>query len=178
MSVEGNRAHPRGSAERASGRNDGRVAGEERQLVVFELNGETYGVEIHTVREIIRMQKVTFVPDAPDCVEGVINLRGRVIPVVDLRKRFRMPEVERGADVRILVVDIEGEDIGVIVDAVTEVKRVPEADIQADTSIATTEDSYYIEGIARLEEDLLILLSLPRALGNQAIAIAETAQAA
>lgn len=167
MSVEASRA---GST---------RTGGEQRQLVVFELNSETYGVDIHTVREIIRLQKITFVPDAPDCVEGVINLRGRVIPVVDLRRRFRMPEAERGADARILVVDIEGEDIGVIVDAVTEVKRVPVEDIQADASIATTEDSYYIEGIARIEDDrLLILLSLPRALGNQAMAMAETAQAA
>lgn len=159
MSVETNRANT-----------------EERQLVVFELAGETYGVDIHTVREIIRMQKITFVPDAPDCVEGVINLRGRVIPVVDLRKRFRMPEHERGADVRILVVDIEGEDIGVIVDAVTEVKRIPAEAIQADASIATTEDSYYIEGIARLEESLLILLSLPKALRTQSSAAFEAAQ--
>lgn len=150
---------------------------EERQLVVFELGGETYGIDIHTVREIIRMQKVTFVPDAPDCVEGVINLRGRVIPVVDLRRRFRMPAQERGADVRILVVDIEGEDIGVIVDAVTEVKRIPVDAIQADASIATTEDSYYIEGIARLDESLLILLSLPKALGNQAMAVLESVAA-
>ncbi len=154
------------------------AASGERQLVVFELAEETYGVDIGTVREIIRMQKITFVPDTPDCVEGVINLRGRVIPVVDLRKRFRRPEVERGPDVRILVVDIEGEDIGVIVDAVTEVKRIPVDSIQQDTSIASTEDSYYIEGIARLDEDLLILLSLPGALGNQAMAAAEAIQAA
>ena len=150
------------------------AAVQERQLVVFVLGEETYGVDIHTVREIIRMQKITFVPDAPDCVEGVINLRGRVIPIADLRRRFRMPAIERGPNVRILVVDIDGEDIGVIVDAVTEVKRVAATDIQADSSIATTDDSYYLEGIARVGEDLLILLDLGRALGNQALAAMES----
>ncbi len=82
--------------------------GVERQLVVFDLAGEVYGVSIETVREIIRMQAVTYVPDAPDFVEGVINLRGRVIPVVDVRKRFGLTVTEATAESRVVVVDIGG----------------------------------------------------------------------
>ena len=138
--------------------------GAERQLVVFDLANEVYGINIGTVREIIRMQPVTYVPDAPNFVEGVINLRGRVIPVVDLRKRFGLPVTEATVDSRVLVVDIGGNDIGVIVDAVTEVQRVPESAIEPTAALVTTEDSYYIEGIAKVGEQLLILLDLDRAL--------------
>lgn len=139
--------------------------GTERQLVVFDLANEVYGINIGTVREIIRMQTVTFVPDAPPFVKGVINLRGRVIPVVDLRRRFGLPETEPTPESRVLVVDIAGSDIGVIVDAVTEVQRIPEASIEEASALVTTEDSYYIEGIAKVEDRLLILLDLDRALG-------------
>ena len=125
----------------------GMANGAERQLVVFDLANEVYGISIGTVREIIRMQTVTFVPDAPEFVEGVINLRGRVIPVVDLRKRFGLPVTEPTPESRVLVVDIGGNDIGVIVDAVTQVQRIAEASIEPAAALVTTEDSYYIEGI-------------------------------
>ena len=140
--------------------------GAERQLVVFDLANEVYGINIGTVQEIIRMQTVTYVPDAPDFVEGVINLRGRVIPVVDLRKRFGLPVTEATPESRVLVVDIAGNDIGVIVDAVTEVQRIPEASIEPTAALVTTEDSYYIEGIAKVDDRLLILLDLERALAS------------
>src|SRR5690606_10089031 len=121
---------------------------EERQVVVFELGDEKYGIAISTVREIIRMPTVTQVPGAPEHVRGVINLRGRVIPVVDLRTRFRLPAVELTADTRVLVVDILGENIGVVVDAVTEVRRISTDSVEAPGATTTTEESYYIEGIA------------------------------
>lgn len=149
-----------------------------RQLVVFELGNEVYGINIGTVREIIRMQSVTYVPDAPDFVEGVINLRGRVIPVVDLRKRFALPVTETTNDSRVLVVDIGGDDIGVIVDAVTEVQRIAEDSVEPATALVTTEDSYYIEGIAKVEDQLLILLDLDRALDSESIQLAAAAAAA
>lgn len=136
----------------------------ERQLVVFDLAGEAYGVNIGTVREIIRMQAVTHVPETPDFVEGVINLRGRVIPVVDLRKRFALATSEHTSDSRIVVVDIAGHDIGVIVDAVTEVLRVAGASIEPASALITTEDSYYMDGIAKIGDRLLILLDLDRVL--------------
>ena len=95
----------------------------EEQLVVFDLATEAYGVDIGAVREIIRMQDITKVPRCPEFVEGIINLRGSVIPVVDLRKRFSLTVSEQSKDNRIVVVDIVGRDIGVIVEAVTEVRR-------------------------------------------------------
>ncbi len=140
----------------------------ERQLVVFDLAEEVYGVEINTVREIIRMQAVTSVPDAPEFIEGVMNLRGNVIPVVDLRRRFNLPAGETTADTRVVVVDIDGEGIGVIVDAVTEVLRITEGSIEPASSVVTTEDSYYIRGIVKLSDRLLILLDIEKALGEEA----------
>ena len=141
--------------------------GNERQLVVFDLSGEAYGVNIETVREIIRMQAVTYVPDTPDFVEGVINLRGNVNPVVDLRKRFGLNVDEETDDTRIVVVDIGGESIGVTVDAVTEVLRITEDAVEPTSALITTEDSFYIEGIAKLGDRLLILLDLERVLSTE-----------
>ncbi len=140
--------------------------GSERQLVVFDLASEAYGVNIGTVREIIRMQQITHVPEAPQYVDGVINLRGRVIPVIDLRKRFGLAVTEQTENSRIVVVDSAGEDIGVIVDAVTEVLRVPGDAIEPASSLITTEDSYYMDGIAKIGNRLLILLDLERVLQN------------
>ena len=150
----------------------------ERQLVVFDLADEVYGVEINTVREIIRMQAVTSVPDAPEFIEGVMNLRGSVIPIVDLRKRFGLPAGEMTADTRVVVVDISGQGIGVIVDAVTEVLRITESSIEPASSVVTTEDSYYIQGIAKLTDRLLILLDIEKALGEEVGRIHEVAPTA
>lgn len=139
---------------------------DERQLVVFDLANETYGVGIEVVREIIRMQVVTYVPDSPEYVEGVINLRGRVVPVMDLRRRFHLVVTEETAQTRVLVVEIRGEWIGVIVDAVNEVQRISESSVEPTSALVTTEDSFYIQGIAKLDEKLLILLDLESALGD------------
>ena len=136
----------------------------ERQLVVFDLASEAYGVNIGTVREIIRMQQIAHVPEAPQYVDGVINLRGRVIPVIDLRKRFGLAVTEQTDNSRIVVVDSAGEDIGMLVDAVTEVLRVPGDAIEPASSLVTTEDSYYMDGIAKIGNRLLILLNLERVL--------------
>ncbi len=155
----------------------GAEQGEERQLVVFDLAGEVYGVNIGTVREIIRTQEVTYVPDAPDFVEGVINLRGSVIPVVDMRKRFGLTVTDATSSSRVVVVDTGGEDIGVIVDAVTEVLRISESSIEPASSLVTTEDSYYIQGIAKVGDRLLILLDIERALSRVSEDLSEAAPA-
>ena len=141
-----------------------RQGGEERQLVIFGLADESYGVDIGTVREIIRMQEITQVPRTPDYVEGVINLRGKVIPVIDMRKRFGFPVAEHTKDTRIVVIDIGGADIGATVDAVTEVLRLGANSIEPPSSVITTTDSDYLLGIAKLETQLIILLDLQRAL--------------
>ncbi len=151
------------------------IINQERQLVVFDLAAESYGVDIGTVREIIRVQEITHVPNAPDFVEGVINLRGKVIPVVDLRKRFGLELGEQTAESRIVVVDISGEDIGVMVDAVAEVLRIPADSVESAASIITTADSYYILGIAKLGERLIILLDLDKVLSQEEkLALVET----
>lgn len=148
----------------------------ERQLVVFDLASESYGVDIGAVREIIRMQTITRVPRTPDFVEGVINLRGKVIPVVDLRKRFRLVIAEQSAENRIVVVDISGQDIGVIVDAVTEVLRIFEDSIEPPSTVITTAESKYLMGIAKLEDRLIIMLDLECVLsGVDAFAISSNA---
>ncbi len=138
----------------------------EKQLVVFDLADEGYGVDIGSVREIIRMQEITRVPRAPDFVEGVINLRGRVIPVIDLRKRFGFNIADLTKDTRIVVVDIGGRDIGVVVDAVTEVLRLSADKVEPASSVITTSDSEYLLGIAKLEGRLIILLDLQQALST------------
>ena len=143
------------------------VALADRQLVVFTLGDETYGVDIATVREIIRMQAITAVPGTAHFVEGVINLRGTVIPVVDLRKRFRLNEVEHGKETRIVVLNSEGQEIGVIVDSVAEVLRVSSDAIEPPSSMITTTDSEYLLGIVKLPDRLVILLDTERLLSRE-----------
>lgn len=139
----------------------------EQQLVVFDLASEGYGVDIGAVREIIRMQEITRVPKTPEFVEGVINLRGKVIPVIDLRKRFGLHVAEQNKDNRIVVVDIGKQDIGVIVDAVTEVLRISTDSVEPPTSVITSADSDYLLGIAKLESRLIILLDLESVLSKE-----------
>jgi len=130
----------------------------EKQLVVFTLGEESFGVDIGTVREIIQMQEVTRVPGSRDAVEGVINLRGSVIPVVDLRKRFGLQEVERSREVRIMVISSEGQDVGMIVDSVAEVLRISSEAIEPPSTMITGSDSDYLLGIVKLADRLIILL--------------------
>lgn len=149
----------------------------ERQLVVFDLNEEAYGVDISQVREIIRMQEITRVPRAPEFIEGVINLRGKVIPVVDLRARFSMPGTERTDEHRIVVVDVDGQDIGMVVDAVTEVSRVPSNSIEPPSSVITTDDSEYLTGIVKTDDKLIILLDIAKVISDsEASALADIQQ--
>ena len=154
----------------------------ERQLVVFDLNEEAYGVDIGAVREIIRMQEITRVPRAPRFIEGVINLRGKVIPVVDLRTRFSMPAGERTDQHRIVVVDVVGQDIGMVVDAVTEVSRVSEGSIEPPSAVITTDDSDYLTGIVKTDQKLIILLDIAKVISadetGQLSQVVEEAKAA
>ena len=141
----------------------------ERQLVVFSLNTELYGVDINVVREIIRLQKLTNIPQTPSYVEGVINLRGSVTPVIDLRKRLDLQVRDATTDTRIVVVDVRNQNIGIIVDQVTEVLRISSDAIEPTSAIVTATDSDYILGIAKLEDRLIILLDLESALCQDAL---------
>jgi purine-binding chemotaxis protein CheW len=139
----------------------------EIQLVVFDLASEHYGVDISDVREIMRMQNITKVPGAMSYVEGVINLRGKVLPVLDLRKRLGLKVADQTEESRIVVVDIADGEVGVIVDAVTEVLRVPNASIEPPSSMVAQGNSDYLRGIAKLTDRLIILLDLNKLLSSK-----------
>jgi len=141
----------------------------EKQMVLFELGAETYALDISIVHEIIRMQQITKVPKAPFFVEGVINLRGKVIPVVDMGKRFGIEKTERTKHNRIVVVDIKGTTIGIVVDAVTEVIRINGDSVEQASDIITAADSDYLQGIAKLGDKMVILLDMDKALDKEAI---------
>lgn len=143
---------------------DAQVLDAEEQLVIFELANEVYGVDISRVQEIIRMTTITRLPRAPEFVEGVINLRGKVIPVVDLHKRFGLEQGDRTKASRIVVVDVGDHTIGMVVDAVSEVLRVPSGAVEPPSPVVTTIESDYIRGIAKLEGRLIILLDLNKVL--------------
>jgi purine-binding chemotaxis protein CheW len=143
------------------------ATGEERQLVVFQLGAELYGVEIARVHEIIRLQPVTRVPRAPSFVEGVINLRGKVIPVVDMRRRFGLPLAEHTRATRIVVLEIGDQVVGAIVDGVSEVLRVNAATVEPPSPVVAGVDSEYLLGIAKLPDRLVILLDLDRVLARE-----------
>lgn len=136
----------------------------EHQLVIFELANEHYGVDIAAVEGIIKMQLITVVPHAPSFVEGVTNLRGAVLPVIDLRKRFNLPLEDTTKNSRIINITFDTFKVGMIVDAVSEVLRVPEDAIEPTPPIVTTVDSAFITGIAKLEGRLIILLDLGKIL--------------
>jgi purine-binding chemotaxis protein CheW len=143
------------------------AGGEERQLVVFQLGAELYGVEIARVHEIIRLQSVTKVPRAPAFVEGVINLRGKVIPVVDLRRRFGLPTVDHTRASRIVVVELGDQVVGIVVDGVSEVLRVNTTTVEPPSPVVAGIDSEYLHGIAKLSDRLVILLDLDRILARE-----------
>src|SRR5690554_1000317 len=138
------------------------------QLVLFRLGDEEFGVNILQAREIEKLdQGLTRVPKAPHFVEGVINLRGEIIPIVDLRKRFGLTLPDLGLDSRVIIVEIGDEAVGMLVDAVVEVLRVPVSAIESTPSITKGVNSYYLAGVAKIEERLIILLNLERALSQE-----------
>jgi len=136
----------------------------EQQLVLFDLALEHYAIDSMNVREIIRMQAITKIPGAPASVEGVINLRGKVTPVMDLRKRLGLVVGQESKETRIVVVEVEGQDVGLIVDGVSEVLRIPVSVIEPTSTIVAAEEADYILGVAKLETKLVILLDIGRLL--------------
>ncbi|WP_094228567.1 chemotaxis protein CheW [Methanolobus psychrotolerans] len=131
------------------------------QLVVFSLGVEEFGVNIMQVQEIIRMPDITRIPRAPDYIKGVINLRGKIIVVMDLDKRFGMSQKALTDDSRVVVVDIEGTVIGLVVDSVSEVIRLQGSNIEQTPEIISQKiNAEYLKGVGKLEDRLLILLDL------------------
>lgn len=136
------------------------------QLVTFSIGSEEFGVDILKVIEIIRMMEITKVPKAPVFVEGVINLRGLVIPIIDLRRRFGLQDKDDDSDTRIIVIEINGMSVGFVVDSVSEVLRIPVSTVEPAPPVVAGLDSDYISGVGKLEDRLLILLDLDKLLSS------------
>lgn len=134
------------------------------QIVSFTLGAEEFAVDILLVQEINRMVEITSVPRAPGFVKGVINLRGKIVPVLDLRERFGFPCAESTAQSRIMVVRVENRVFGLLVDSVSEVLRLPVAAIEPPPALAAGIGAAYIKGVGRIEDRLLILLDLAKVL--------------
>src|SRR5262250_875452 len=134
------------------------------QVVGFRIGNETFGVRIGSVREIVRVTEITTVPNAPDTIEGVINLRGKIIPVMDLRKRFGNVGIQPDKKNRILVVELENKLLGLIVSAASEVLKIPPSEIEAPGSVFAEGESSYVTGVGKLKGRLIILLDIARLL--------------
>ena len=130
------------------------------QLVSFKLSDETYGIEITKIREIILMGEITRVPQTPHYIKGLINLRSSVIPVIDLRARFSLPENGLNDDSRIMVLNVGTRTIGIIVDSVSEVLRVSDEQVSAAPTTVSSLGNEYMTGLVRLEDQLLILVDV------------------
>lgn len=134
------------------------------QLVSFRIGSEEFGIDILLVQEINRMLKITRVPNAPSFVDGVVNLRGRIIPVIDLRSRLKMSRKEHDKNTRIIVVEINSITTGFVVDEVNEVLRIPRTITEPPPSMIAGIDSDYITAVGKLEDRILILLDLEKVL--------------
>lgn len=142
------------------------------KYLTFSLADETYGVEILKVREIIGMMEITAVPKSPPHIRGVINLRGKVIPVVDLRMRFSLPTVEQTDETCIIVVYVGEVEMGVIVDKVCEVLDVQNEDTEDAPAFGQRTDTSFILGMSKVEGNVTILLDITKVLGNERAAAA------
>jgi purine-binding chemotaxis protein CheW len=136
----------------------------EQQLVVFELANEFYGINIAVVESIIKMQAITQLPQTPVYVRGVTNLRGSVLPVIDLRARFALEAKEDTRQTRIIIVTMDNIKVGVVVDGVSEVLRISDETIEPLPPMINSVNSVFLKGIARLESRLIILLELGKVL--------------
>jgi purine-binding chemotaxis protein CheW len=134
------------------------------QLVSFKIGKEEFGVDILKVQEIIKIISITKVPHSPHFVEGVINLRGKVIPIIDLRVRLSIEKISHTKDTRIIVVELSGSTVGFIVDEVNEVLRISKNITEAPPELVTGVDSEYITAVGKLEDRILILLDLDKVL--------------
>ncbi len=137
----------------------------ELQLVVFRIGDEEFGVEISQVREIVRLPQITYLPKSLPFIEGVVNLRGQVLAVIDLAKRLGISSAKRSGDTRIIVAEVQSSTVGMIVDSVSEVFRLPYKNIEEVPRLMSTEISeHFIRGVGKLKDRLLVLLDLNKTL--------------
>jgi purine-binding chemotaxis protein CheW len=136
----------------------------ELQIVGFRVGRESYGVPITSVHEIVRVPEITAVPDAPDYLEGVINLRGKIVSIIDLRKRFGEPAAELSSKNRVLVTEINGKLVGLIVDAASEVLKIRRSEIETPPNLTQEGRLNCITGVGKFKGRLIILVDLEKLL--------------
>lgn len=130
------------------------------QFVLFKLDQEEFGVEITRVKEIIKPLQIIKVPNTPVTIEGVVNLRGKVYPIFNLRKKFRFPDKSIDDDTKILIIDVKGRDVGFLADQVTEIVRMESAEIVDTPDLVVGVDRKYIRGLVKMGERPIVLLDL------------------
>lgn len=150
---------------------DAKEMRQEVQLACFKVGSESYALDIMRIKEIIRPQKLTPIPKAPSFIEGVINLRGAVIPVADLRKRFDQPISEENRKSRVVICSLAGKIIGLLVDEVTEVKRYGRHEIAPAPQFIKGPEADYFLGVARRDDDLIMLINLEKVLSTEELIV-------
>lgn len=145
----------------------------DNQLVVFRFDDEEYGVEISYVQEIIRIPQVTKIPDVPPYMEGVINLRGKVVPVIDLKEKFGLGQSQRHEDSRLLVLNLEGAIIGIVVDDVSEVLQLDESLMETLPENIDGVNGNCLKGVGKMDGRLLLLLDIEKSLKEAFVTIAK-----
>ena len=139
----------------------------ERQIVVFELGSESFGIDIANVEGIVKMQEITQIPKAPDYMEGITNLRGSVLSVINLQKRFGMAEQEKTNDTRIVVVQVDKLKVGMVVSGVSEVLTLDDAVIEPPPAMISSATQAFITGVAKVDSRLIIMLDLEKVLSEK-----------
>ncbi len=158
--------------ENKSSYSDGETGGEDTQegkYLTFHMGGEDYGIEIRYVTEIIGIQRITEVPDMPSFIKGVINLRGKVIPVMDVRARFGLPPRDYDERTCIVVVQINTTFVGLVVDNVNEVANIPPENIEPPPRSNSSASSEYIQGMGKMGDKVKILLNVGKLLYDSGV---------
>ncbi|CCF13944.1 cheW-like domain protein [Brevibacillus laterosporus GI-9] len=145
------------------------AASEEVKVIIFRLVDEEYGVEVQQVRSIEKLEHITRVPRTPEFVKGVINLRGVVTPIIDLRSRFQLAETECTEATRVIIVAVDELEVGLIVDSANDVVDIPVNAIEPPPAVVGGVEATYLRGVAKLEKRLLILLNLDKVLSTEEI---------
>jgi len=158
---------------------DTETVSKEIQVVIFSLGNEEFGARTEQIKEIIRMTDITRMPKAPSFIEGAINLRGKVIAVIDLAKQLDLPKSERGEETRIIVIDVDNNILGMIVDSASEVLRISEENIDPTPAfIENRIDTTFIEGVGKLNDRLFVLLNLNKVISPEEMKSVEKASGA
>jgi len=140
------------------------VVGAVKQLISFAVGDEEYGFELQHVKEVIRMREVTWLPETPSYVQGIVNLRGQVIPIIDLREKFGLPSTETTAETRVIVVEVEGSAVGMVVDSASQVVRLPENQFEPPPAVLSKASQAYITAVGKQGDKLITLLDVRRLL--------------